>query len=168
MPGSDLATSEAKGRMERQALNFSLALTKEYESTALKTLARGTTACLQGIGGKRSKLLAQLGPKTVDDLAKWKFARWAEAICIMEPLAKAGMQNFSDMKNMMNINKALDSEWEGSSLNELLEAPISALEGVSERQGKIFKSLGIKTIQDLGTWKYYIWARGISTLAEVE
>merc|ERR1712137_1083562 len=97
-------------------------------------------------------ILSKLGPKTMKDLGSWKFARWAEAVCTMAPLAEAGARDFSHAKDMMNINKALDEEWEGHSFKELLDAPVSALEGVSEAQGIIFKQLGIKTIQDLGTW----------------
>ena len=32
----------------------------------------------------------------------------------------------------MNINRALDKTWESKSLREILDAPVAALEGVSE------------------------------------
>lgn len=73
-----------------------------------------------------------------------------------------------DKHDSMNINRALVKEWEGYSISELLEAPLTALAGITEAQQAIFKSLGIKCIKDLGTWKYYLWARSICTLAEVE
>merc|ERR1711957_991334 len=108
-------------------------------------------------GQKKRALLAQLGPKTVSDLAGWKYPKWAEAVCCLAPVGAAGALDVSNKANMMNINKALDKEHEGSSLAELLEAPISALEGISEKQAQIFNAIGLKTIKDLGTWKYFNW-----------
>ena len=37
----------------------------------------------------------------------------------------------------MNINKAVDKAFEGKSLRELANAPVSALQGVSENDAKL-------------------------------
>ena len=47
----------------------------------------------------------------------------------------------------MNINKAVDKAYAGKSLNELLDAPVDALKGVSESDVALLKqAFNIKTI----------------------
>eukprot|EP00434_Breviolum_minutum_P012126 symbB.v1.2.010691.t1/scaffold685.1/size172784/9 len=113
-------------------------------------------------------MLASLGPKTVSDLANWKFARWAESICILSPAEQDGSRDVSKIESKMNINKALDKEWEGWAMSFLLDAPLSAFAGLTPAKDPIFKAIGLTCIKDLGEWKYYRWAKAICTLAEVE
>lgn len=69
----------------------------------------------------------------------------------------------------MNLNKALDKAFEGKTLKEILEAPVSALAGVSEKDGQLLEeALQIKTVGDLAKNKYFIWAQAISALSETE
>jgi predicted RecB family nuclease len=69
----------------------------------------------------------------------------------------------------MNINRALDKTWESKSLREILDAPVAALEGVSESDAaKLQEAFGIKTISDLADCKYFHWAVAIKTLAARE
>jgi len=157
-----------KQKLHRSLFNCNRALVAEYENKPLRALVHAPLFCLQGIGRKKAGLLAQLGPKTVQGLASWKFAKWAEAICILASTEEAGTRDLHQEPAHMNINKALDTAWEGSSMTELLDAPVSALEGVPSSQDAMFRSMGIKTIKDLGTWKYYMWARAMCTLSDVE
>merc|ERR1712146_251406 len=107
--------------------------------------------CLNGIGRKKAGLIGKLGPKTVKGLASWRFARLAEALHVLAPVQQEGARDFSHTKARMNINKALDKEWEGSNITELLEAPISAFQGLTPDHDIVGRSLGIRTIKDLGT-----------------
>ena len=68
----------------------------------------------------------------------------------------------------INVNKAVDKAYETKSLKEIAAAPVSALEGLSDEQGKLLDKLGIKTISDLGHWKFAAWARAIVDLAKLE
>jgi len=68
----------------------------------------------------------------------------------------------------LNINNAVDKEYEDKTLKEIADAPVAALQGVSERMGEILGELNIKTVRDLGSWKYFQWAQAISTLADRE
>nr|WP_320025817.1 hypothetical protein [uncultured Acetobacterium sp.] len=69
----------------------------------------------------------------------------------------------------MNINKALDKAFESKTLKEILDAPVSALAGVSENDGKLLEeAFGIKTVGDLGKNKYFLWAQSISNLSATE
>lgn len=69
----------------------------------------------------------------------------------------------------MNLNKALDKSFEGKSLKELVNAPISALQGVSDNDAKaLTDAFNVKTIGDLANLKYVKWAQAIVNLAETE
>ena len=65
------------------------------------------------------------------------------------------------------IDSLLDKEYESKSFGELLKAPVSALAGVSEGDAQHLKdAFNIKTIRDLGTNKYFLWAQAFAKLAE--
>jgi hypothetical protein len=68
---------------------------------------------------------------------------------------------------MLGLEKKLDKAWEGKSAQELADAPVSALSGVTENDAKLLQeAFGIKTVRDLGTNKYFRWAQGIAALAD--
>ena len=67
----------------------------------------------------------------------------------------------------MEINNILDKAFEKKPLKELVDAPVSALQGVSEDDAKKLKeAFNVKTIKDLAKLKYVRWAQAIITLAE--
>ncbi len=69
----------------------------------------------------------------------------------------------------MNINGALDKAYESKSLKELVDAPIAALQGVSDKDAKLLdEAFGIKTIREFAELKYVKWAQAIVALAQVE
>lgn len=66
---------------------------------------------------------------------------------------------------MANVDKFLDKAFEKHEFADLVDAPVSALEGVSDADGEaLAKALNIKTIGDLATNKYVLWAQAITTL----
>jgi len=68
---------------------------------------------------------------------------------------------------MLGLEKKLDKAWEGKSAQELADAPVSALSGVTENDAKLLQeAFGIKTVRDLGTNKFFRWAQGIAALAD--
>lgn len=69
----------------------------------------------------------------------------------------------------MNINNAVDKAYEDKSLGELADAPIAALQGVSDRQAQLLQdAFRIKTIRQLANLKYVRWAQAIVALAATE
>ncbi len=65
-----------------------------------------------------------------------------------------------------NLDAFLDKEWESKSLAEVLKAPVSALQGVSEGDADLLKqAFNIKTVGDLGRNKYIVAAVAIAALA---
>ena len=68
---------------------------------------------------------------------------------------------------MSDIASKLDKAYEQKSLSELADAPVDALQGVSEDDARLLReAFNIKTIRDLGTNKYFRWAQAIASLAE--
>ncbi|MCU1391817.1 MAG: hypothetical protein JWM34_245 [Ilumatobacteraceae bacterium] len=66
---------------------------------------------------------------------------------------------------MANVDKFLDKAFEQHEFADLVNAPVSALQGVSDADGEaLAKALNIKTIGDLATNKYVLWAQAITTL----
>jgi hypothetical protein len=69
----------------------------------------------------------------------------------------------------MNINRAIMKEYEGKSFKELVNAPVNAIAGVSDGDAEHLKAaFNVKTIKDLATLKYVLWAQAIVNLASTE
>jgi hypothetical protein len=68
---------------------------------------------------------------------------------------------------MTDFASKLDKAYEGRTMSELADAPVSALQGVSEGDADHLKAaFGITTIRDLGSNKYFQWAHAIAKLAD--
>ena len=57
-------------------------------------------------------------------------------------------------------------EWESKSFKEIVEGPVSCLEGLTEDADSLLKELGVKTVGDLATLKYCRWAEAMVLLGE--
>jgi len=65
-------------------MNINKFVDKKYEKLSLKQIAASPVDALQGISEGDAKLLKEaFKVKTVADLAKLKYVRWAKAICIL-------------------------------------------------------------------------------------
>ncbi len=59
----------------------------------------------------------------------------------------------------VNLARGLDKAYEDKTLDELLAAPPSALAGLTEQHDALLKeALGIQTIRDLGSNKFFALA----------
>jgi len=68
---------------------------------------------------------------------------------------------------MLGLEKKLMKAWEGKSAQELADAPVSVLEGLTEQDAELLdKAFGVKTIRDLAKQKHFRWAQAIVTLAD--
>jgi hypothetical protein len=64
-----------------------------------------------------------------------------------------------------NLDKILDKAYENSTLAEVLAAPVSALAGVTDKDGELLKeAFNIKTVADLGKNKYFAAAQALLAL----
>jgi hypothetical protein len=67
---------------------------------------------------------------------------------------------------MADIAKFVDKAYEQQSFSELAKAPVAALQGVSEADAEaLAKAFGIRTISDLATNKFVLWAQAIHALS---
>jgi len=65
------------------------------------------------------------------------------------------------------LSEKFDKSFEDKSLEELAQAPVSALQGVSDSDAqKLQEALNIRTVKDLGTNKFFLWAQAVAKLAE--
>ncbi|HEY3503007.1 MAG TPA: hypothetical protein VGN37_09535 [Actinocatenispora sp.] len=68
---------------------------------------------------------------------------------------------------MAGLENKLDKAWETKSVQEIADAPVAALQGVSDGDAELLgRAFGIRTVRDLGTNKFFRWAQGIATLAD--
>ena len=68
---------------------------------------------------------------------------------------------------MAGIADKFDKAYEQKSIEELADAPVAALQGVSEGDAQHLKdAFNISTVRDLGTNKYFLWAQAVAKLAE--
>ncbi|GGN98511.1 hypothetical protein GCM10010112_91510 [Actinoplanes lobatus] len=66
-----------------------------------------------------------------------------------------------------DLEKIVDKAYQDKSLQEILDAPVEALAGVSENGAKLIReALGIKTIGELGRNKYFRAAQALAALAD--
>jgi predicted RecB family nuclease len=69
----------------------------------------------------------------------------------------------------MNIETIVDDKFKTKCLRELVEAPISALRGVSTADARaLSQAFGVNTIGELADLRFVKWANAIKTLAEEE
>jgi len=88
-----LAGTEEKGkRLEGSKANINAALDKEYEHASFKDMLKAKVSALQGLAEWADNTLAPLHVKTINDLARWKYAEWASALV---ELAKYENADFS-------------------------------------------------------------------------
>jgi len=144
-------------------LNCAEALVKADEGKTFTEIADSPVSALQGIGPVSSKVLDALKIHTVKELASYKFYKMAKAM-----VSLAATEGDRPDGSAMNVDHAVDKAYESKSFKELIEAPIDALEGLSDAAGEILKELGVKTIGDLGSFKYCTWAESMVTLADYE
>lgn len=68
----------------------------------------------------------------------------------------------------MKFGKLVDKAWEDKTAAEILSAPPSALEGLTEKHDEQLAGLGIKSVGDLAKWKYFQRASALAALAELD
>ena len=65
------------------------------------------------------------------------------------------IRNGARVMASMNITSAVTKKFESMSLPSIAESPVSALEGIGEVRETALNNLKLKTVRDLGEWKYY-------------
>lgn len=91
------------------------------------------------------------------------------ASTVSEP-GQAAAENLVHMMKetpMADVGKFLDKAYEGKDFGDLVDAPVSALQGVSDGDAEHLKAaFGITTIRELATNKFVLWAQAINVLGK--
>jgi hypothetical protein len=72
------------------------------------------------------------------------------------------------MAVQVNLSKGLDKAYENSSVKDILDAPPSALAGLTAKHDEMLAGMGIKTVRDLGTNRYFALAGVLAALENKE
>jgi hypothetical protein len=160
------ATVPAGPAIEADLMNIRNAVVKAYAGKSLQELTKAPISALRGVSAAdQSRLSEAFRIATIRDLAGNRFAEWARGIVI---LADSELDN-AEREAPMNINKAVDKAYEGQSLKAIADAPVDALQGISERQATLLQeAFRIKTVRDLANNRFFRTARGIVILADTE
>jgi len=150
---------------EDHKMNCSEALMKADESRHFTDIAKDSISAIQGIGPHAKEVLDTLGLHTVHDLGTYKFFLMARAL---KTLSETETKDGRAKGSVMNVDKALDKEFESKTFKQIVESPIHAMEGLTEKADAKLKELGVKTIGDLADWKYARWAEAICEMAKHE
>jgi hypothetical protein len=68
---------------------------------------------------------------------------------------------------MGDITNKVDKAYENKTIAEIADAPVDALQGVTAADAEhLAAAFNIKTVRDLGTSKYFLWAQAIARLAD--
>jgi len=149
---------------ESHSLNLYRFLVKGSEQLSLHEVTSQEVSALCGLDALGTEALNHRKVHTISELANWKYYRICRGLITLESVKEKSRNERAEM----NINRALDKEWETKPLAEVLEAPLSALQGLTPADDELFAKLQIKTIRQLGTWKFAQWARAICDFAEFE
>lgn len=144
---------------EDHTLNAAEALMKDKEGLHFSDIVE--IKDLQGIGPHAERVLKALGVSTVKELATYKFFLMARALATMAEVEGKRLTG-----SVMNVDKAVDKEYETKTFKEICEGPVSCLEGLTEAADTLLKDLGVKTVGDLATFKYCRWAEAMVLLGE--
>jgi predicted flap endonuclease-1-like 5' DNA nuclease len=146
-------------------LNIGKAVKKSDERQSFRSLTKQPVETLQGIGPKHAEELKSLNLKTIQHLADYKFFHLSRSIVT---LSKVEEDNGRLDSTLMNIDRGLDKEFETKSFKELIDQPVHILQGITPKAGETLASLGVKTVQDLASFKYCQWAESIAVAAKFE
>lgn len=159
-------TRRAAGSGQSGRINLNFVLVKKVETSTLHEIVDMPVDALQGLAGLGTAALNHRGVVTVRDLANWKYYKIAKAFVTLRAAAEETVEPSPD--TVMNVNKALIKAWETKSSEEILAAPLSALQGLTTVDDENFKKARVTSIEQLGKWKFAHWAEAISDLAEYE
>lgn len=68
-----------------------------------------------------------------------------------------------------SLTEILDKAQESAALKDIVKMSPSVLQGVSENDAKLLQeAFGIKTVSDMGTNKFFLWAQALHMLAQYE
>ena len=152
MPSEETAKSNAPDNWREEWLD------KPYRQMPAEELLRQPPDVLKGVSKDDSTRMREaFNIRTLEDFATAKYLIWAQELAALKNSASFKKEDFKHK---------LDKKYEKKELNEILKAPTSALQGISESDSKkLAKAFNTRTIEELGSLKYVAWANMIHDMA---
>ena len=115
------------------------------------------------------KFCTSQGLQATDGLTKSAFKTWLSKLT-NEQLAShfVRVKGWTSEAYKMNLNLTIVKDYRGKTIKEILDSPVTALRGLSDIGEEALQKLGVKTVREVATWKPFLLARAIVTLAPTE
>lgn len=161
-------------------MNIGHTVVKEFKHKTLKEILDSPLHALWGLTEVAEGALAPLGMHTVRDVGRWKCFLVARAICVLAAKEVADGDRQPDEGQThdgsqpqegpvhMNIRNLLKEEHAGATLKEVMHLPVTALSIFPEQGAAALRRINIRTIQHLGTRRYFHWANAMAELENYE
>ncbi len=162
----DMVSAEVNVRPEEFTPNMDIPddwreqwLIKEYREMPAEDLLKQRPDAIKGISADDAELMrTAFNVKTLEDFATLKFVAWAQELVTLKCNPSAYRRK--------DFRDKLVRKYEDRNLEDILQAPTHALQGLSEKDAeKLVKAFNIKTIEDLGKHKFMVWASKIHEIA---
>eukprot|EP00929_Paragymnodinium_shiwhaense_P022078 TRINITY_DN14214_c0_g1_i1.p1 TRINITY_DN14214_c0_g1~~TRINITY_DN14214_c0_g1_i1.p1 ORF type:complete len:381 (-),score=105.55 TRINITY_DN14214_c0_g1_i1:220-1362(-) len=116
------------------------------------------------------KFMESMGKQLKDGITQDLFNLWLSPLSDEQVAAHyvRHVQGWSRHPYKMNIGNCVVHEYKHKALREILDAPPHALWGLSTLAEGALAPLGIHTVRELGSWRCFLVARAICTLAVKE
>lgn len=161
---NEISTNEPSVKI----FNVNNAVDKEHELKALKEIIKLPVSALQGLDEKTDEVLKKLKITSIKKLGEWKAFKFSKAVVHFSAFEESGCENLSHY----NLEKGLDKDFQGKTLNDLLDSPLHSIKGIApwvdEELAKHKSTKKIKTIKDLAKWKYANMAEQLIVLSQFE
>jgi len=161
-PKKEKKEKKEKKKPEGHQFNINKALDKAHENKSFSDIIQLPPSAFQGLGGTHDEMFKEFKIETIADMANWKFFKISRALVGLAASEEKGKRGAG---SKMNFNQAVDAKYEEKSLKDIIKAPASALQGLAKWADETLKG---KSIKYLGTWKYFLWADALVTLAAYE
>ncbi|MDD4307178.1 MAG: zinc ribbon domain-containing protein [Thermoplasmata archaeon] len=135
-------------------------LDKPFRNMTPEELLNQPPDALKGVSkGDSDRMKAAFNIRTLGDFANVKYIAWAQELTVLKEKPESfRKEDFRDK---------LVKKYEQKELDEILAAPTSALQGVSDTDSKkLAKAFNVKTVAELGNLKYAVWANKIHEMAQ--
>jgi hypothetical protein len=171
--------------------NISKAVMTVDSDLPIHDLLKLKPSAFKGLKEEFDAFFAGLHVHNIEELGHWKWYKICKSIVTLKEIekgeaphharkgsdhgkeehhAKSHDEEGQALHHHLNIAGAVKKHYENLSLHDLCKAPITALRGFPAWAVDRLKEQRphVITIQDLGTWKYCVWAEAMFELSKFE
>lgn len=146
-------------------MNVNEAIDADVRKENLHAIVERPVAALNGLGERATTMFSEMNVTTIRDLGEWSLYKKALAI---KTLADVEVEGARASPCILNIDEAVVEAYEAKSFKEILDAPVTALQGVGESAAEALAIHHVDTVRKLADFKYCAWASALLTLSASE